>query len=258
MDHDLCFKYDIARLNCYDKLAFNHGKINIQYISHGILLSFKGVNYFNYVVCNNHLELQEVLLSAKLFYSQLQIINYRLLIEETAQDVYHPELNKMGYVLKNKQSILHFPNPFHFNVTQPTVPGIVLELVSHETIAAFTHDYLVAFDSMQKDIANVILNFSQLLENKEISLFRILHNNYAVGIAALYTLENSYLFAGGAVLPFYRNKGYHTNALLLRLQECLHLQTKHIIAWAYQQSQSYNNMINVGFIPYKTYSVYEK
>ncbi|QDK79371.1 hypothetical protein EXU85_12475 [Spirosoma sp. KCTC 42546] len=254
---DLFYQYDIERLRHYANISVNTRKISIESTASHLLLCFTDVGYFNYCVCHEPANLPILVKQANVFYTHRQIEHHKLLIEEAHCQEYHYQyLVQNGYCLKERlvavrDTMLHYRQ-------HACQSGIQLEPVCEATMLAFTKDYLAAFESEQPDSTLVSNNFSQLLRNQNITLFRVTDHKEAVGIAVLYRVQNDFVLAGGAILPTFRHKGYHTAALVTRLNWSNSQKARSIIAWAYHNSVSYRNMLKVGLTPYKTYRVYER
>ncbi|GAB3931787.1 hypothetical protein [Larkinella terrae] len=255
---DLFFEYDIERLRRYAILGANTGKISIASSPSNLLLSFTDVGYFNYCVCHNADQLPEIVGQAQAFYAGQQIAHHKVLIDEAiGEEAHYRFLADNGYVLRER--IMAVRDPTLESRPQPVQDTFQLEPVSQETIAAFTADYLAGFESEQKNAEPVTNNFRQLLDSKAISLFRIKNRTEPVGIAVLYGSGMDFFLAGGAILPAFRNRGYHTTALLTRLNWVNGQPgVRSIISWAYDNGASYRNMLKVGLVPYKCYRVYER
>lgn len=254
---DLFFEYDVERLRHYTRVAENTGKIAIESNPGHLLLSFSDVGYFNYCVCHEPDQLREVVGQAQSFYAYRQIAHHKVLLDEAITDDSHYRfLAERGYVMKER--IMAVRDPTLKNRPQPVSATLQLEPVSEQTIAEFTKDYLAGFESEQTHIEPVANNFRQLLGNSNIALFRVKDQSEPVGIAVFYGSEKDYFLAGGAILPGFRNRGYHTTALLTRLNWLNEQNARSIISWAYDEGTSYRNMLKVGLVPYKCYRVYER
>ncbi|GAB3323347.1 hypothetical protein GCM10027299_19510 [Larkinella ripae] len=254
---DLFFEYDVDRLRRYAGLAENAGKISIESYSSHLLLSFTDVGYFNYCVCHEPDSLAAVVEQARLFYADRQQDHHKLLLDEAQADAQQDRfLTEQGYTLKERLMAVHDPALAYR--PQPERADLRLESVSEPTLPAFTEDYLAAFESERKNTAPVIANFRQLLASPNIALFRVTDQKKPVGIAVLYGFEQHFFLAGGAILPEFRNQGYHTTALITRLNWSNQQKARSIISWAYEGGASYRNMLRVGLVPYKRYRVYER
>jgi hypothetical protein len=254
---DLFFEYDIERLRRYADVAVNTGKISIESQPSHLLLAFTDVGYFNYCVCHDSALLAEIVGQAQSFYADRKIDHYKLLIDEAiCKEQHYRFLAENGYSLKER--IMAVQDTTLQYRTVPFQAHLQLEPVSEATLPEFTADYLTAFESKQKNTVPVITNFRQLLGNKNISLFRVVDQTEPVGIAVLYGVERDFFLAGGAILPNFRNKGYHTAALVTRLNWLNEQNARSIISWAYDGGASYRNMLKLGLEPYKCYRVYER
>lgn len=254
---DLFFEYDVERLRRYAAVAVNADKISIESYPSHLLLSFTDVGYFNYCVCHDPASLAQVVAEATSFYADRQLDHHKLLIDEAQTEAQHYRfLTEQGYILKER--LMAVRDPALEYRPQPERADLRLEPVAEPTLPAFTEDYLTAFESEQTNTAPVITNFRQLLGNPNISLFRVTDRAEPVGIAVLYDCENHFFLAGGAILPAFRNKGYHTTALITRLNWSNERKARSIISWAYEGGASYRNMLKVGLVPYKSYRVYER
>lgn len=250
---ELFVRYDLERLTKYASLTQNSARIRTHITTHYACLQFVDVNYFNYCICLVAEQIPQIVQETKAFY---QHIPYRLLIEDTGDSAsIHPFLKQQGYVCKGQQVLLQAPD----TLRQVDKPDVLteLELVSPSTLHSFTQDYLTGFESDRTDAESVSVNFGQLLTSPAIRLYRVIVNRQPVGVAALYQEGDHFLLAGGAILPPYRHQGYHTGALISRLQYCWQHQPKSISAWAYQDSISYQNMCHLGLAPLKSYWIYE-
>ncbi len=249
---ELFVRYDLERLSKYASLAHNFDRIRTCLTTSHTCLHFADVDYFNYCVCSDADQISLILEDIKSFY---QHTPHRVLIEDTTPLPPHTLLKQQGYRYKGKQVLLGAPHQIHKLDEYPTAAQ--LEPVSPATLYSFTQDYLAGFESDRADAKPVALNFAQLLTSSAIQLYRVMAHQQAVGIATLYQESNHFLLAGGAILPPYRNQGYHTSALVGRLRYCLQNQPKSISAWAYQDSKSYQNMCRLGLSPLKGYWIYE-
>ncbi|GAB3911236.1 hypothetical protein GCM10028803_52150 [Larkinella knui] len=254
---DLFFEYDIERLRRYANVPVNTEKIRIESHPSHLLLSFTEVGYFNYCVCHEPGRLAEVIEQAHSFYAEQKIDHHKLLIDEAICAESHDRfLTDRGYSLKERIRAVH--DPLLAYRPQPLPENLQLEPVHEATLPEFTEDYLAAFESEQKNTAPVVANFRQLLGTENISLFRVTDQAEPVGIAVLYGSGADFFLAGGAILPAFRNRGYHTSALVTRLNRVNEQNARSIISWAYDGGASYRNMVRVGLIPYKCYRVYEQ
>ncbi|WP_421828465.1 GNAT family N-acetyltransferase [Larkinella sp.] len=254
---DLFFEYDIERLRRYAGVVENTGKITIESYPAHLLLSFTDVGYFNYCVCHKPAEIVDVVRQANAFYASRSIHHHKLLLDEARSDEgQYQFLLDNGYRLKERLMAVEDPTLQHR--PQPIPENFHLERVQVDTLHDFTEDYLAAFESEQKNTAPVITNFRQLLDNENIALFRVKDQVEPVGIAVLYEMDNVFFLAGGAILPAFRNRGYHATALVTRLNWANAQNARRIISWAYDGGASYRNMLKVGLVPYKCYRVYER
>ena len=254
---DLFYEYDIERLRSYDRVAANAGKITIESCPSHLLLSYTDVGYFNYCVCHQPANLPEVVEQVKPFYIHRQVKHHKLLIDEALGNEHHFRfLNENGYTLKERLMAVRDPTLKYRQ--QPHQAGLRLESVSEATLSEFTENYLAAFESEQKNSTPVVNNFRQLTGNKNIALFQVVDQREPVGIAVFYGIEKDFCLAGGAILPAFRNKGYHKTALVTRLNWLNEQNARSIISWAYANGISYQNMLKVGLVPYKSYRVYER
>ncbi|MGA0557213.1 hypothetical protein ACO2Q8_11215 [Larkinella sp. VNQ87] len=254
---ELFFTYDIERLRCYAGVAGNADKISVESHASHLLLSFTDVGYFNYCVCHEPAQLDDVLEHAQTFYASRQIDHHKLLVDEAlSQDDHYRFLTNQGYVLKER--LMAVQDPIRRLRPMPATANLQLEPVCGQTIAAFTEDYLTAFESEQKNPKTVVTNFRQLLGRPNLGLFRVTNGSDPVGIAVLYGSDGHFFLAGGAILPTFRNNGYHTTALVTRLNWSNAQNARSVISWAYEGGASYRNMLRVGLLPYKCYRVYER
>ena len=250
---ELFVRYDLERLTKYASLAHNSARIRTNIRTTHASLHFADVNYFNYTICLAANQIQQVVEETKAFY---QHTPHRLLIEDAVESTHlHTFLNRKGYSCKGRQILLQAPN--QINELAESEAATELEPVSPTTLYSFTQDYLASFESDRTDATPVSINFSQLLSSSTIQLYRVMAHRQAVGIAALYQENEHFLLAGGAILPSYRNHGYHTSTLISRLRYCFQNQPKSISAWAYENSTSYQNMCRLGLTPLKGYWIYE-
>jgi hypothetical protein len=254
---DLFFEYDVERLRRYARVADNTGKINIESYPTHLLLSFTDVGYFNYCVCHEPAEIADVVGQADGFYASRSIHHHKLLLDEARSDeAQYRFLLEKGYSLKERLMAVEDPILRHRSQSLPE--NLQLERVQEATLRDFTEDYLAAFESEQKNTTPVITNFRQLLDNENIALFRVRDRAEPVGIAVLYENKNDFFLAGGAILPTFRNRGYHTTALVTRLNWANAQNARRIISWAYDGGASYRNMLKVGLTTYKCYRLYER
>lgn len=254
---DLFFEYDIERLRRYAGVVENTGKITVESYPTHLLLSFTDVGYFNYCVCHEPAKIVDVVGQANAFYGSRSIHHHKLLLDEACNDEsQYRFLLENGYRLKER--LMAVEDPILQHRSQPIPENLQLERVQAATLPDFTSDYLAAFESEQKNTVPVITNFRQLLDNENIVLFRVRDQAEPVGIAVLYGIESDFFLAGGAILPAFRNRGYHTTALVTRLNQANAQNARRIISWAYDGGASYRNMLKVGLVPYKCYRLYER
>lgn len=253
---DLFVHYDIERLRRYATLPTNASRIHLVSSTAAQLLCFPEVDYFNYSVCYEPRQLSQLIQEAGAFYQQHGVTCHRLLVEETPEAAEaHALLQQKHYTWKGNQVLMH-QNSLSKTVARPS-SQTWLRPVCTESLLAFTKDYLSGFDSQRTDISQVASNFRQLLSSPSISLYRVIADEQAVGVAVLYRHGSEFLLAGGAVLSQYRQKGYHKKALISRLQQCYQQNATAITGWAYDQSISYQNMLKLGLTPHKRYRIYE-
>ncbi|TSD65019.1 hypothetical protein FFF34_014105 [Inquilinus sp. KBS0705] len=250
----LIFKYDFERLMSYSVNKANN--IKVLEAAPYTLLSFPEVGYFNYAFNHNDEPFtEEQLKNIQAFYLQQDIAKHQLIVDAKHKDN-GLLLTNSGYAHKATiaKTVL-LPNSFSH---QQIMPGLAFVPVTQNNLAVFTRLYLNGFGAVNRNADSVLDNFGTLLNKPGISLYVLQHNLDFVGINVLYHHNDESLLAGGAIMPEFRNHGYHKSGLAFRIQQSLALNnSKKIVAWAYDDSISLQNMLKLKMTVQQKFMVYE-
>jgi hypothetical protein len=251
----LIFKYDLDRLNSYSVNVQN----NIRIVKEAAytMLSFPEVKYFNYTFpLKDQPLLKFQLKNIEDFYGDQKISRHKIIIAA--------ECKKSNALLSNEGSYKQLatiaktslaPLPMY----KPQMANNLQFLkVDHEHIGYFTDIYLQAFEAEERNSSTVRENFETLLNISDLDLYLLKYNENFIGVNILYKTPKENLLAGGAIIPEYRNKGFHKIGLAFRIHQSLsNSDSKSIIAWAYKHSISLQNMIKLKMQVQQEFNVYE-
>ena len=235
--------YDLLRLEAFQNNPRVRDSISISHTQDLTLLKFLPVHYFNY--CFGKIESKQVLGKVKDFYADAYQGQHQILVD--SQDELSKSVLKEApeYCLYKKIGIMGLPPevPFQYLNLENT------ELIpaSEENVGEFAWLYLRCFEAENRHAESVEENFLQKFKTPGIQFYFIEWNKSRVGIAGLYAHADFQILSVAAVLPEFRNKGFHQSALTQRINICRERnQTSTIYSWAYQDSISQGNMIKIG------------
>lgn len=251
----LIFKYDLERLNSYSLNTENN--IKIANSDDYIMMSFPEVDYFNYTFNNTDRPFQkEDIKRVNEFYTEGGIEKHKVLVAAACEASNKTLRKESGY--KQVLSIAKMIMAPDASVVSAPVPGLSFLKASHGNIDVFTQLYLDSFEAVGRDQARVANNFKNLLGIKNLDLFLLKQGEDFVGVNVLYKTPEKSLLAGGAILPKYRNRGFHRSGLSFRIQQSLmHNNSGSIVAWAYNPSISLRNMQKMNMEISEEFNVYE-
>ena len=252
---NIIFQYDLDRLTAYSLNPDN--KIEISLGQSYNIFSFLEVGYFNYTFVSNRQPLATTDLDRiKTFYLQRNITKHKILISHTdfeSATILDSDNDYQHTATIVKTRFKHQPLHQKMNAND-----VEFETVDSTNIEQFTITYLNSFDAVDKDYKSVARNFKLLLDNKAIQLLLLKSKENIVGINVLYHSNDEVYFAGGAILPEYRNKGFHKASLALRINQAMEAEhAKDIISWAYKSSVSVENMLKMKMQVAEEFLVYE-
>ncbi len=251
----LIFRYDLTRLYSYSVHAENNIKI-IDEHSH-VILCFPEVDYFNY---SFHKE-GEVFTKQKLsdvsaFYLDNRIRKHKILVEASSAENNKSLAGDSRYRLVS--TIAKTGLPVQNKIPFQPIEDMRFVKADNTNIQDFTDVYINSFEALKKDNTSVYNNFKTLLMIPHLDLYILQHEGVNVGVNVLYQQDCECLLAGGAILPRYRNKGFHKKGLSFRIGQTLTDSTeKNIVAWAYNPSISLNNMLKLNMQIEEEFNVYE-
>jgi hypothetical protein len=231
-------------------------KIKIQEEESYTLLSFPEVDYFNYAFrLDDDPFLDHHIKNIKDFYHQQNLKKHHVIAGSDCEKS-RLILTEHGY--KHKATIcktLFLPaDAEKIDINR----GLKFINVNKECIAPFTDTYLKGFEASRRDVIDVSRNFNRLLDLQNVKLFLLQYKNSDVGIGVLYHQKDESLLAGGAIIPAFRNNGFHKSSLAFRT--ALSLQTnncRNVVAWAYEDSISLKNMLKLKMTIQQRFNIYE-
>lgn len=244
---ELVFSYDKFRLNHYSLV-----QPDIAFYENETLQAFcfPEVSYFNYAFRKDNLPLSESEIETVLgFYKRNNVSKFKLLSESGLINNYSNRLVKTQTFVKHR--LLEH---------KPVFKSADLKFleVDEDSIAEFTAVYLESFEAEKRNLNSVIRNFTQLLNQANLCLFLVQHQLQSVGVVVLFKEESTFLLAGGAILPTYRNNTFHQEGIDFRIGKCLKINPNQTIeSWTYLNSTSMNNMLRCGLQIDNLFDVYE-
>lgn len=251
----LIFKYDIERLRSY---AIDPGNnIRIEGRETYTMLSFPEVGFFNYTFYSQPLSLAKKDLSdIRSFYEDRGISHHKIIIPADC-DVSHALIHSQcGY--KQTATIAKTVMLAEECRAYARDERLSFEKAGPDSIADFTEIYLESFESSRPDRHKVVSNFRTLLDIGNLELLLLKHDNSYVGVNVLYKTPGESLLAGGAILPAFRNRGFHKRSLRYRLQRSfMEADARTAIAWAYKPSISLSNMLKLNMRIEEEFNVFE-
>jgi hypothetical protein len=251
----LIFKYDIDRLLSY--AADSKNNIHIADKNSFMMLSFPEVDYFNYAFAPDHDILSHHhLTSIERYYLAKDIIKHKVIL--------NADCTESNELLKSHTNYTHTTS-IAKTVTAPppdyqavNADGLHFVQVDDSNIDLFAKLYLKSFESEKQPDNRIVGNFKSLLNLEELDLFMLRQEDKYVGVNVLYQSKSESLLAGGAILPEYRNKGFHLQSLKFRINKAIQRdQAKNIVAWAYNPSVSLKNMLKLKMKVQENFNVYE-
>lgn len=249
------FQYDLNRLNAYSLIPSN--RIAIRKAQDFISLCFPDVAYFNYTVQLSGKPLsREKITEINAFYDNKRVSRHKLIVPINAIESIELLKSLANYSQTAVIAKTAFTTTMH-NMESST-QDLEFIPVDNCLIDQFTDLYLRGFDAENRNINQVTQNFSRLFRIENLDLFLLRHKNVFVGVNVLYYAEEETVLAGGAVLPEYRNRGFHQNGLKFRIRQALgRAPGQKIVGWAYKSGISLNNMLKQGMEIEEEFFVYE-
>lgn len=235
--------YDVARLHAFQKNSSISNFIQVSELENLTVLKFKPIQYFNYAM--GQIQTFEILDQVAQSYLQNGIAQHEFLID--AVDVQSRSiLEKSGqYSPYTKIALMKLAledTPFDFEQK-----GLTLDRVTRDTIDEFAWLYLESFEAENRHSESVESNFREKLEIEGLELFFIREQETPVGVSGIFHSQSYQTLSVGAILPKFRNRGFHKMALSQRLQWCRKSATGvPVYSWAYTGSVSHQNMEKVG------------
>lgn len=249
------FQYDLNRLNAYSVIPSN--RIAIRKAQDFISFCFPEVSYFNYTVQLNGQPLsREKITEINAFYDNKRVSRHKLIVPANAIE----SIALLKRLSDYSQTAVIAKTALTTKMQNMKLSMRDLEFipVDNSLIDQFTDIYLRGFDAENRNINEVTQNFSRLFRIENLDLFLLKHKNVFVGVNVLYYAEDETVLAGGAVLPEYRNRGYHQNGLQFRIRQALGRSSgQKIVGWAYKSGISLNNMLKQGMEIEEEFFVYE-
>jgi hypothetical protein len=251
----LMFKYDIDRLLSFASNADNN--IHIVDKDSFMMLCFPEVDYFNYAFTPTNQELSANQLSEiKLFYLNQKITKHKVIINASCYESILLMQSHSSY--KHTSTISKTVITPLSNYQTKQSEGLDFIEVDGSNIDLFAKLYLDGFDSRKKIDFAIVNNFKSLLKLGDLDLFLLKTEGKYVGINVFYQSDTESLLAGGAILPKYRNKGFHQQSLKYRIDGAIQKKNaKSVVAWAYNPSISLNNMLKLKMEIQENFNVYE-
>ena len=254
---ELFFKYDLNRLNAYSSVKEINNQIKILEEQKFMAFSFPEVGYFNYAFPTNGLPLEKFDLEyINDFYKSFGLDKYKIIVPPNHVELKNYFRNNPDFNLTETIIQTHYPikNKLIFEINS----DIKFIRVGNGNIVEFTRTYLNSFEAVGRDENRVAKNFAKLMERPGVEFYLANNGQAHIGVNVLYHEKNSYLLAGGAVMPEYRNHNHHKSGLTMRLQKCLEDPlVEKITSWAYKGGVSLHNMNNLNMIEEKEFEVYE-
>ncbi|MHA7130414.1 hypothetical protein [Algoriphagus namhaensis] len=236
-------QYDVARLQAFQN---NHAvcqSIQVSEVDELTILKFEPVKYFNYAMGRIHTN--EVLDWVQDYYRQTGVTQHQFLID--AEDLQSRSIldHSDKYQRHTKIALMKLdPAAPHLHFEQK---DLGLHRVTHETIRQFAWLYLEAFEAENRHAESVEDNFEKKLEIPGLEFYFVKEQEQPVGVTGIFQRETFQILSVGAILPAFRNRGFHKAALSQRMDRCK--QTAPgipIFSWAYHGSVSHQNMIKTG------------
>lgn len=235
--------YDLLRLEAFQNNPSVRETISISQSPELTLLKFPPVRYFNY--CYGKIESKQVLQKVQDFYSDTYQGQHQILVD--AKDDLSKSIlaESKEYKLFTKIEIMELP--WEANYQDMNLEGIELIPATLENIREFAWLYLNCFEAENRHAESVEENFLQKFKTAGIQFYFIQWNGLPVGISGIYSNADFQILSVAAVLPAYRNRGFHQAALTQRIKLCRDKdKSAPIYSWAYQHSISQQNMKKIG------------
>lgn len=249
------FQYDLNRLSAYSVIPSN--RIAIRKAQDFISFCFPDVAYFNYTVPLNGQPLsREKITEINRFYESKCVDRHKLIIPTYATESVELLKSLDNYTQTNVIAKTAFTATIQDK--ESSTRDLEFIPVNNSLIDQFTDLYLRGFDAVNRNINEVTQNFCRLFRIDNLDLFMLKHKNVFVGVNVLYYAEDETVLAGGAVLPEYRNMGFHQNSLQFRIRQALgRAPGQKIVGWAYKPGISLKNMLKQGMNIEEEFFVYE-
>jgi hypothetical protein len=246
--------YDLLRLEAFKKNDSVKDAIAISQFEDLTLLKFCPVNYFNY--CFGKVENHQVLDLVKEFYSDTVQRQHQILIDSK---------DRLSQSILEQDEDYHFFKRIAIMKLSPTHPAMdfsekemTLVSVTSHNVGEFAWLYLRCFEAENRHAESVEENFLHKLNVPGMKFYFIQRDQQKIGITGLYQNPDFQILSVAAVLPDFRNLGFHKSALSWRIRTCKEMNSlSPIFSWAYQNSISHQNMIKVGMSPAQEIWVYQ-
>ncbi len=249
------FQYDLNRLNAYSEIPSN--RIAVRQDKSFINFCFPKVDYFNYTIQLNGEPLSnEKIAEINEFYLSKHVRRHKLIISASGTESIELLKGLADYTLTAIIAKTAFTSA-STGLVQSN-PDIEFIPVDNNLIEQFTALYLRGFNAENRDVNEVSQNFCRLLRIDNLDLFLLNHRNIFIGVNVLYYAEHETVLAGGAILPEYRNRGFHQYGLQFRIRQASsRVPGKKIVGWAYKPGISLRNMLKQGMNIEEEFFVYE-
>ena len=236
-------KYDILRLEACQKNENVRDSITISREENLTLLKFKLLKYFNYGI--GKIENQQVLERIKNFYADSLERHHQILLNSNDLESQSILEKCPDYELIKSVAVVYLEPKENFQDFSKS--GLSLIRVNEKTISEFAWLYLKCFEAENWHPESVEENFRNIFESKGVRFYFLYFEGSPIGITGVYQHDDFYFLSAGAVLPEFRNFGFHKVSLSLRLAMCRNENPDlPIFSWAYFDSISHKNMVACG------------
>jgi hypothetical protein len=235
--------YDLIRLEAFQNNPSVRESIEISQSEDLTLLKFLPIQYFNY--CYGKIDSKCVLQKVKGFYADTFQGRHQILLDSEDELSKSILAEAKEYRLFKKIAIMKLGSGDRYE--DLNIEETQLVLATEENIREFAWLYLRCFEAENRHAESVEDNFLHKFQTKGIQFYFIQWNNTPIGIAGLYCSADFQILSVAAVLPEFRNNGYHQSALSQRIKMCRErMENTPIYSWAYQNSISHLNMKKLG------------
>lgn len=240
--------YDILRLSCFRK---RKPGIRFGDTDSFAFYQFGEVDYFNYILFKSANYSQAELDATLQAYlsegrSEIKFLFPAVIKDSLANLVLEETFHEIACLKQTIKSGLR--------VNQN---GSILTLVkTREDLSEYTRIYLEGFGSDNTDYAEVSENFNLLWQDDAVDFFFVTQGGNRIGICSNYYGPEAVFLSAGAVLPAYRNHGFHKRMIAERIALANAKGHTEFVSWAYTGSVSYQNLIKSSFTHYASYCEY--